>query len=149
MLSAAHTLEPLTLAQDKDMDCFLWDVNTLPQPKFNSSIAKSAFVTRYISLIVFHTFMQMQWNIHALHSVLIHDDVINWKHIPRCWPFVNGDFPAQRPVTRSFDVFFDLRPNKRLGRWAGDLRRHRAHYDVIVMWMSSRGTWGPWGRKCE
>ena len=25
---------------------------------------------------------------------------------------VTGEFPAQRPVTRSFDVFFDLRPNK-------------------------------------
>ena len=25
-----------------------------------------------------------------------------------------GDFPAQRPVKRSFDVFFDLRLNKRL-----------------------------------
>ena len=27
---------------------------------------------------------------------------------------VLGEFPAQRPVTRSFDVIFDLRPNKRL-----------------------------------
>ena len=27
---------------------------------------------------------------------------------------VTGDFPAQRSVTRSFDVFFDLRLNKRL-----------------------------------
>ena len=27
---------------------------------------------------------------------------------------VPGEFPAQRPVTRSFDVFFDLRPNKQL-----------------------------------
>ena len=27
---------------------------------------------------------------------------------------VIGEFPAQRPVTRSFDVFFDLRLNKRL-----------------------------------
>ena len=27
---------------------------------------------------------------------------------------VPGDFPAQRPVTRNFDVFFDLHPNKRL-----------------------------------
>ena len=27
---------------------------------------------------------------------------------------VTGEFHAQRPVTRSFDVFFDLRPNKRL-----------------------------------
>ena len=26
---------------------------------------------------------------------------------------VTGDFPSQRPVTRSFDVFFDLRLNKR------------------------------------
>ena len=27
---------------------------------------------------------------------------------------VTGDFPAQMPVTRSFDVFFDLHLNKRL-----------------------------------
>ena len=31
---------------------------------------------------------------------------------------VPGEFPTQRPVTRSFYVFFDLRPNKRL-------RKHR------------------------
>ena len=29
---------------------------------------------------------------------------------------VSGEFPAQRPVTRSFDVFFDLRVNKRLSK---------------------------------
>ena len=29
---------------------------------------------------------------------------------------VTGEFPAQRPVTRIFDVFFDLRPNKRLSK---------------------------------
>ena len=29
---------------------------------------------------------------------------------------VTGEFPSQRPVTRSFDVFFDLRPNKRLSK---------------------------------
>ena len=52
---------------------------------------------------------------------------------------VTGEFPAQRPATRSFDVFFDLRLNKWLinNIEAGDLRRHRAHYDVIVM------TWAP------
>ena len=48
---------------------------------------------------------------------------------------VTGEFHAQRPVTRNFDVYFDLRP---INGWvnnreAGDLRRHRAHYDVIVM----------------
>ena len=48
---------------------------------------------------------------------------------------VPGEFPAQRPVTRSFDVFFDLRPNKRLSKqsWGWLLRRYGAHYDVIVM----------------
>ena len=29
---------------------------------------------------------------------------------------VPGEFPAQRPVTWSFDVFFDLRLNKRLSK---------------------------------
>ena len=50
-----------------------------------------------------------------------HDDVIKWKHFPRYWPFVRGIhrsrwIPAQRPVTRSFDGFFDLRLNKRLSK---------------------------------
>ena len=40
---------------------------------------------------------------------------------PRNWPFVReftgpGEFPTQRPVTRSFDVYFDLRLNKRLSK---------------------------------
>ena len=29
---------------------------------------------------------------------------------------ITGEFPSQRPVTRSFDVFFDLRLNKRLSK---------------------------------
>ena len=29
---------------------------------------------------------------------------------------VSGEFPTQRPVTRSFDVFFDLCRNKRLSK---------------------------------
>ena len=29
---------------------------------------------------------------------------------------VTGEFPSQRPVTRSFDVFFDLQLNKRLSK---------------------------------
>ena len=34
---------------------------------------------------------------------------------PLCGEFTGpGEFPAQRPVMRSFDVFFDLRLNKRL-----------------------------------
>ena len=48
---------------------------------------------------------------------------------------VTGEFPPQRPVTRSIDVFFDLLLNQRLSKQsrAGDLKRYRAHYDVPVM----------------
>ena len=51
----------------------------------------------------------------------LHDDVIRWKHFPRYWPFVWGFtglrwIPSTEPVTRSFDIFFDLRPNKRLSK---------------------------------
>ena len=51
-----------------------------------------------------------------------HDDVIKWKHFPCYWPYergilpVTGEFSAQRPVTRSFDVFFDLHLNKQLSK---------------------------------
>ena len=53
-----------------------------------------------------------------------------------CWEFTGpGEFPAQRPVTRSFDVFFCARINDWVNnREAGDLRRHRGHYDVNVMY---------------
>ena len=48
-------------------------------------------------------------------GLLTHDDVvIKWKHFPRDWPFVRG-------VNN---------------REAGDLRRYRGHYDVIVMYLS-------------
>ena len=48
---------------------------------------------------------------------------------------VIGEFPSQRPVTRSFDVFLICAWTNGWinNRYAGDLRRHRAHYDVTVM----------------
>ena len=47
---------------------------------------------------------------------------------------VAGEFPLQRLVARSFDVFCDLRLNKVLSSncAAGDFRRHRNHYDVTI-----------------
>ena len=52
---------------------------------------------------------------------------------------VTGEFPTQRPVTRSFDVFFDLHLNKRLskqswGWWFQRLPR--------PLWRHSNGTSG-------
>ena len=49
---------------------------------------------------------------------------------------VPGEFLAQRPVTWSFDAFFDLHLNKRFSKQsceASDLRWYCAHYDVTVM----------------
>ena len=52
-----------------------------------------------------------------------HDDVIKWKLFPRNLHFLRGihrslvgEFPTQRSVTQSLDVFFDLRLNKRLSK---------------------------------
>ena len=49
-------------------------------------------------------------------------DVIKWKHFPRYWQNCagnspgTGEFPAQRPVKWSFDVFFDLGLDKRVSK---------------------------------
>ena len=50
-----------------------------------------------------------------------HDNAIKWQHFPRYWPFVRGIhrsrwIPPQRSVTRSVNVFFDHRLNKRLSK---------------------------------
>ena len=49
---------------------------------------------------------------------------------------VTGEFPSQRPVTQSFDVFFDLLLDKWLSKQSWGLviwGYHHTHYDVTVM----------------
>ena len=70
-----------------------------------------------------------------------HDDVIKWKHFPRYWPFVRGIHrsPVNSPHKGQWQgalIFTSI--CVRINGWvnnrdAGDLRRHRAHYDAIVM----------------
>ena len=66
-----------------------------------------------------------------------HDDVIKWKHFPRYWPTVRGihrsPHKGQWHGALMFSFIFAW-----LNGWvsngeAGDLRRHRAHYNAIVM----------------
>ena len=71
------------------------------------------------------------------------------KHFPCYWafagnPLVTGEFPSYRPVTRSFDDFFDLCLNKRLSknRHNAEFRRYRAHCDVIVVWYHDSSVFG-------
>ena len=58
---------------------------------------------------------------------------------------VTGELPSQRPMTQSFDVFFW--PNGWVNNQDADyLRRHRARYDVTVMWCRIVIQWSgqPW-----
>ena len=54
-----------------------------------------------------------------LHSFMMTSPNGNFFRVtgPLCGEFTGpGEFPTQRPVTRSFDVFFDLRLNRRLSK---------------------------------
>ena len=76
------------------------------------------------------------------HAIGHYDDVIKWKHFARYWPFVRGIHrsPVNSPhkgLWRKALMFslICLWINAWVNnREAGDLRRYRAHYDVIVMW---------------
>ena len=79
-----------------------------------------------------------------MQSIGCHDDVIKWKHFPRYWPFVRGiqRSPVNSPHKGQWrgGVMFSL-ICVFINSWvnnleAGDLRRHRAHYDVTVTYGS-------------
>ena len=52
---------------------------------------------------------------------------------------VTGEFPAQRPETRSFDVFFDLRLNKRMNEQS---RRQLFETPSRPLWHHCHDIWG-------
>ena len=80
-------------------------------------------------------------SLHNVAPIFLHDDVVKWKHFPRYWPFVRG---MHRSSVNSphkghwrgalmfsvICVWINAWVNN---REAGDLRRHRAHCDVMVM----------------
>ena len=76
-----------------------------------------------------------------LTGVVSHDDVIKWKHFSRYWPFVRGIHRS--PVNSLhkgqwhgaliFSFICVWINDWENNREAGDLRRYRAHYDIIVM----------------
>ena len=80
----------------------------------------------------------------------IHDDVIKWKHFPRNWPFVRGihrstvnsPHKGQWRGALMFSLIWVWKNGWVNNGKAGDLRHHRAHYDVSVM-SNSCGINGP------
>ena len=74
----------------------------------------------------------------------MYDDVIKWKHFPRYWPFVRGIHRSQVNSRHKgqwrgallFSLICAWVNCWVYNRETGDLRRHRAHFDVIVMNMA-------------
>ena len=73
-------------------------------------------------------------------GLALHDDVIQWKHFPSYWPFVWGIHRSPVNIPRKgqwrgalmFSLICAWTNAWANNREAGDLRRHRAHYDVIM-----------------
>ena len=86
-------------------------------------------------------FEWMEWSVVVLGLLSLHDDVIRWEHFKRHWPFARGipRSPANSPhKSQRRGVFMFSLICLTTNCWvnnrnAGDLTRHRAHYDVTVM----------------
>ena len=90
-------------------------------------------------------------------DITSHNDVIKWRHIPRQWSFVRWpvNFPTQRPVTRSFDVFFDLHLHKRLSKqscgwwfempsrslWSHCINHATVSYEICSFYLPTAKAW--------
>ena len=80
-------------------------------------------------------------NPNAKPSTAHHDGVIKWKPFARYWPFMRGIHWSQVNSHHKgwwrqalvFSLISDWTNGSVNTREAGDLRRYRAHYDVIVM----------------
>ena len=106
----------------------VWDGDTYPFPNFSDVVVE---VWKWKSNLS-HTLLGVSLLIHAGINVNVNklfpcgsnerndNDVVKWKHFPSCSPFVRrihrwpvrGEFTAQRPVTRSCDLFVDLHLKK-------------------------------------
>ena len=78
--------------------------------------------------------------------VVVYDDVIKWRHFRRYWPFVRGihrssvnsPHKGQWRGALMFSLIWAWINGRVNNGDAGDLRRHGAHYDVIVVCYSER-----------
>ena len=92
----------------------------------------------------------MAWNIYDRFfvycgcSIIDHDDVIKCNHFPGYWPFVRGIYrlPVNSPQKGQwrgalmFSLIWAWMNVWINNRKASDSRRHRAHYDVTVKFVT-------------
>ena len=101
----------------------LWDVITRPCPIFNHDWVKTPVKSGLGWVIISQLWQWIYLLIHVLVSVKPRSW---WRHQMETFSAllaicagnspVSGEFPTQRPVTRSFDICFDQRLNKRLSK---------------------------------
>ena len=110
---------------------FLYNIAIIRALRFKSSYA---FLKRPPG-----NYLSMAWS--KLIPFRKHDDVIKWKHFQRHWPFVreihrspvNSPHKGQWRGALMFSLICACINGWVNNREAGELRRHRAHYDVIAM----------------
>ena len=134
---------PTPLRNQGDQDLVWWR-HRCEQLCGNQSM-KWKYLTKYIFILqcvhYVSVFLFSLFQCYVVGLVQKHDDVIKSKHFPRYWPFVRGIHrsPVNSPYKGQWRdalmfslicVWINIWTNN---REAGDLRRHCAPYDVIVM----------------
>ena len=129
-----HRWIPHTKASDAKLWCFLWSTpeGTVENNRGAGDLRRHR--ADYNGIVMFYQriepFMcRIYVRKHTCTSISIipgYWEVAWWRHQMETFSALlaicagTGEFPAQRPVTRSFDVYFDLRLNKRLSKqWWG------------------------------
>ena len=126
-----------------------WDVLYFnPSQGDTTMVAGLAIVERISAYICVQSVINMTWWRHQMETFSASLAICAGNSS------VHGEFPAQRPVTRSFDVFFDVSPNKRLSKqsWAWwfetlspSLWRHRNETFVVSIKKYMVSLFSVWG----
>ena len=93
----------------------------------------------------------LQYEVVRNDKAIWHNDVMKWKHFPRYWPFVRGNHRWPVNSLRKgqwrgawlFSLICAWINGKVNNREAGEMRRHRAHYDVNLMRIARSSYPGP------
>ena len=131
--------EPMLTKHQQSLVAFIW----------------GQFPRKYSRYLAWNEFENNWFNIKAEYTrgQYVQDDVNKWKHLPFYWPFVRGIHrsPADSPHKGQwrgalmFSLICAWTKGWTNNRDAGDVTRHRAHYDVTVMWtriLLCRHWWG-------
>ena len=99
-------------------------------------VIEISFFMAELNMILMNVIMASFFSVRSIHMMTSSNGNVFRVTGPLCGEFTGpGEFPTQRPVTRSLGVSLICAWMKDWvnNREAGDLGRHRGHYDVTVM----------------